>query len=201
MTGALSALRKSAFALAANLRPADSVAVYSFSNSVSELQAWTADKDAAKRAILGVRLQNATELHDALVRVIHELAERNGKKAIVVFTDGDDTASALDAETVVRRARENGIPVYTIAHGEALTHPGLLKHLEKIAAATGGLALAIRERSEIGPAFERISEDLSHGYLLAFRPDEDSEHAWHRIRVTVRGKDRNVRAREGYYPE
>jgi Ca-activated chloride channel family protein len=201
MTGALSTVRKSAFALAGNLRPADSVAVYSFGNSVSELQAWTADKDAAKRAILGVRLQDATELHDALVRVIHEMSERNGKKAIVVFTDGHDTASALNAEAVVRRARETGIPVYTIAHGEALTHPGFLNHLEKIAASTGGWAFAIRERSEIAPAFKRISEDLSHGYLLAFRPDEDPQRAWHRIQVRVRGKDRRVRAREGYYPE
>ncbi len=202
MTSALPALKKSAFALIENLRPADLATVYSFSGTVSKLQSWTADKDAAKRAILRVRTDEATELHNALVLVIHELARKVGKKAIVVFTDGHDTTSELTAEVVVRRAKEKGIPIYTIAHGEALQNSLLLRTLATVALATGGLSFAIRKSAEIEATFERISQDLAHGYLFAFRPGTDREPAWHSLEVVVGdGRGRKVRAREGYYSE
>jgi phosphatidylserine/phosphatidylglycerophosphate/cardiolipin synthase-like enzyme len=117
----------------------------------------------------------------------------------VVFTDGDDTASGLSSDQAVRRAKEKGIPIYTVAHGAALTRRLFVERLAAMAKATGGLSFAIREPREIGPVFERISQDLSHGYLLSFSPDEDPGGAWHTLQVTMRGKA--VRAREGYYPE
>jgi VWFA-related protein len=199
MTPAMASLRKSACALASNLRPIDSSAVFGFGETMTELQTWTHEADAAKRAVLSLRTHGATELYDALVRLIYEMAGRTGKKAIVVFTDGDDTASGLSSDQAVRRAKEKGIPIYTVAHGAALTRRLFVERLAAMAKATGGLSFAIREPREIGPVFERISQDLSHGYLLSFSPDEDPGGAWHTLQVTMRGKA--VRAREGYYPE
>ncbi|MBZ5585471.1 MAG: hypothetical protein LAQ30_25375 [Acidobacteriia bacterium] len=53
----------------------------------------------------------------------------------------------------------------------------------------------------MAPAFQRIAEDLSHGHLLAFRPAEDPADGWHSTHVSVRGRSRSVRAREGYSPD
>ncbi len=200
MSGAIASLRKSAFGLVSNLRPIDSVAVFGFSDSVSEIQPWTLDKDEAKRALLRTRVFDNTVLNDALLRLIHDLSKRKGKNAIVVFTDGDDTASALGADLVVRRAKENSVRIYTIAEGSALKDPGLAARLATIAAATGGLSFAISEASQMAAVFQTISQDLAHGYLLTIRPEPDPSRQWHSLEVVLTSPHgRAVRARKGYF--
>ena len=202
MSAALPALKSSALRLIDDLRPVDTVAVYSFNESVSELQPFTRNKDLAKRAVLRTRASGNTGLHDALVRVTRDLSSRPGKKAIVVFTDGADNASALTSEVVIRRAKTEDVAVYTIAHGDALKNRELTAQLETIAKATGGLAFAINDPTEIRAVFEHISQDLLHGYLLAFQPAADENHEWRSLQIVLRdGKPRKVRAREGYFSE
>jgi VWFA-related protein len=203
MRSALPALRGSALRLIDELRSIDSVAVYSFNREVHELQPFTRNKDAARRAVLGVRATGITGLHDAMVRVTRDVAQRSGKKIIVVFTDGSDNASGLISEAVVRRAKSAGIPIYTIAQGEALSTVNLLTNLRTIAAATGGLSFNVRDPGSIASVFEHVSEDVMHGYLMTFQADGDSAPGWHKIEVTVKQgvQSRKVRAREGYFPD
>ena len=99
------------------------MAVYAFNAAVTELQPFTTDKRAAERAVLRAHALGGTALYDALVRVNRDLAARTGKKAIVVFTDGDDNLSTLTAEIAIARAKAAGAPIYTIAQGEALRRP------------------------------------------------------------------------------
>ena len=138
-------------------------------------------------------------MFDALVRVSRDLAARPGKKAIVVFTDGDDNASTLTAEIAAMRAKTVGAPIYTIAQGAALRRPELLDRLAGLSKSTGGLPFAIREPAEILKVFESVSNDLTHGYLLTFQPPPDETPGWRPIKVTLRApRGRSVRAREGY---
>ena len=202
MYAALPALKSSALRLIDDLRPVDTVAVYSFNESVSELQPFTRNKDLAKRAVLRTRAAGNTGLYDALVRVTRDLSGRPGKKAIVVFTDGADNASALTSDAVARRAKTEDVAVYTIAHGDALKNRELTAQLETVAKATGGLSFAISDPTEIRAVFEHISEDLLHGYLLAFQPAADENQEWRSLQIVLRdGKPRKVRAREGYFSE
>jgi len=200
MKAALPALKSSAIRLIDELRSIDSVAVYSFNREVYELQPFTRNKDAARRAVLGVRADGVTGLHDALVRVTREVSGQTGKKIIVVFTDGADNASGLQSDTAIRRAKVSGVPIYTIAHGEALTAADLMIDLQALASSTGGLSFAIRDPSGIACVFRRVSDDIMHGYLLAFQPEGRNDHSWHKIEIVVKQNQfRKVRAREGYY--
>jgi Ca-activated chloride channel homolog len=202
MSNALPAVKNAALKLIGDLRPVDSVAVYSFSRSVTELQPFTSDMSLAKRAVLSTHALGETALYDALARVSRDLSGRTGKKVIVVFTDGDDNSSTLTTDTAILRVKAGGVPVYTIAQGQALQNAGYLKQLADLAKVTGGESFAVRDSSEIGSVFEKVSEDLAHGYLLVFQPPSAEDHAWHPITVQVRGvKSDKVRAREGYYPE
>ena len=202
MTLALPALKAAALKLIGDLRPVDSVAVYSFNRSVTQLQPFTTDMDQAKRAVLSTEALGETALYDALARVARDLSGRPGKKVIVVFTDGDDNSSTLTTDTAMLRVKATGVPVYTIAQGEALSSQLYLKQLADLSKATGGESFAIKDSSEIGGVFEKVSEDLSHGYLLVFAPPAASDHVWHPITIQVRGsRGDKVRAREGYYPE
>lgn len=202
MYGALPALKNAALKLIGELRATDSVAVYSFNNTVRQIQPFSADQDAAKRAVLSAQAEGETALYDALTRVGRDLSARGGKKVIVVFTDGNDNASTLTSAASIERAKAAGIPVYTIAQGDALNHPEFLKQLAAISKATGAVSFAIHSPSEIGVVFEKVSADLTHGYLLVFQPAPVEDHAWRVIEVGLqRSKSYRIRARDGYYPE
>jgi VWFA-related protein len=200
MQAALPALKNAALKLIGELRGMDAVAVYTFRETLTQLQPFTTDKPAAKRAVLRAKPDGITALYDSLARVSREISNRSGKKVIVVFTDGADNASTLSIAAVVKRAKTVGAPIYTIAQGQALRFPQVLKELENIATATGGLSFAIRNPDEIRAVFEGIAGDLKHGYLLAFRPSEAKAGQWRKIEVRLTDrKTHKVRAREGFY--
>jgi VWFA-related protein len=154
------------------------------------------------RGVLRAHAFGSTALYDALLRVNRALAAHSGKKVILVFTDGDDNASMLTADAAILRAKSRGIPIYTIAEGDALEQAGLLGQLANMSHATGGTSFLIRRLSDIGAVFQKVSEDLMHGYLLAFQPSPVEERGWRKIEIVLNdGKRRTVRAREGFYPE
>jgi VWFA-related protein len=206
MMAALPALKGSALKLIDDLRPIDTVAVYSFNETVTELQSFTTNKDLARRAVLRTRAAGNTGLHDALVRVSRDLSNRSGKKAIVVFTDGADNSSSLTADAVIRAANSGNVRVYTISHGDALASRDLTEELGNLARSTGGLSFAIANPTQIAAVFEHIAQDLLHGYFLAFQPASvDASREWHTIQIVLRDNgDVNspkTRARSGYFPE
>jgi hypothetical protein len=110
--------------------------------------------------------------------------------------------SALNGSNAILRAKTVGVPVYTIALGDALEDKELVRQLGSVAKATGGEAFAVQNPSEIPAVFESVARDLAHGYLLAFQPPPGDDHAWRPLEVVLRSsRGRKVRAREGYYPE
>jgi Ca-activated chloride channel family protein len=200
MEAALPALKNAAFRLIEDLRPADSVAVYTFSDAVKELQQFTTEKGIAEKSILTAEAYGNTALYDALTRVGRDLAGRGGKKVIIVFTDGNDNWSTLNTEIAIERARSAGIPIYTVAEGDEL-QGSFLRQLGSVSKATGGASFVIREPKDIRAVFEKISTDLAHGYLLVFEPTAASDQNWRPITVRLpETKEYRIRAREGYYP-
>lgn len=198
MVLALPTLKNAVAGLIDALRPNDSVAVYGFNESVREVVEFTRDKAAAKRAVFSLRSNGRTALFDSINHLSRTLEKRPGKKALIVFTDGDDNSSLLSSRAALARARRSGLPVYTIAQGDALEQKALLDMLKDIAGLTGGLAFTVNSGSQMGKVFAAISKDLKSSYMLAYSPPREVA-AWHRIEVIVKGqKQVRVRAKEGY---
>jgi hypothetical protein len=104
-------------------------------------------------------------------------------------------------DLAVGRARRIGVPVYTIAQGEALSSKRLLEQLRKMAGLSGGLLCEARNAAQIGECFEQISNDLRHTYMLAYKPPAGGP-GWRSIQVRVDGSPQyRVRAKQGYLPE
>ena len=186
-------------------RDEDSVAIYGFSTSLDLLQDFTHDWAAAKRAVMRTRAGGMTALFDAITHVTIDISNRSGKKAVVVFTDGDDNASVLNVERTVERAKRSGIPLYTVAEGEARASHGLVDRLKEIARLTGGKTYGAKDAHEAARIFEDITAELQHTYLLAYRPPETKDDEWRQIQVSLAGgakdyRDCTVRSKEGYYP-
>jgi VWFA-related protein len=201
MQNALPGLKNTLLRLIDALRADDWCAVYGFSTSLRLLEEFTRERSAAKRAVLRVQARGATALFDSITQVAMDLQPIAGKKAIVVFTDGADNASILDGAGAAGRVRKLGVPLYTVAQGEALRSHALVSDLERLARTTGGAAFEVKKHSDVGRVFEEISRDLEHTYMLAYAPPAASDGRWRSIQVSVSGlKGARVRAREGYYP-
>jgi hypothetical protein len=108
----------------------------------------------------------------------------------------------LNANSAMARAQKSGVPVFTIAQGEALRSRQLMLQLKKMAEDTGAEAFSANRASEIDRIFSEISERLKHVYLLAYNPGPVADRKWHTIRVSVDGmSDARVRAKDGYFPD
>jgi VWFA-related protein len=184
------------------LRPDQQVALYTFTTSLKVGQAFTTDKKLVKQALLRTRAGGGTALFDAVSNVTRDLEARKGKKALVLFTDGADNASMLDAGGASRRARLSGVPIYAIAQGEALQNHVLLKTLGDLATESGGLLFRLERTSQINEVFSAIVHDLNCTYLVQWKMPQNAGEAWRPLKITVAGEEgARIRSRQGYYPK
>jgi VWFA-related protein len=203
MTQALPRVKNSVVKLIDELGDHDSVAIFTFDRRLVVRQDFTTDKDAAKRAVLRTRAEGETALFDALSESAEEVSKRPGKKALIVFTDGDDNSSVLNASSAVARAKKLGIPLYSVAEGEAMRSAKLKKLLEDLSQNTGGLAYHVNKLDDISSVFREIATVLQHLYMISYKPTSDPTDAkWRKISLEVKGsQDYKIRAKEGYFPD
>jgi Ca-activated chloride channel family protein len=186
------------------MRPDDAIAIDSFSESLEELQEFTTDRAAARRAIARLRARGRTALFDAISQLALNFESRPGKKAIVLFTDGNDNASVLNLQSAAMRAKKVGVPIFAIAQGDALHENSLLKLLTEMANSTGGQIYRAKNSEDMNRIFAAIAKDLQNAYLLAYRqPEAQPGTPWRAIQVVVQTgeKSMKVRARTGYQPQ
>jgi VWFA-related protein len=200
MTEVLPRVKNAVIKLIDSLGPDDAVAIYSFDRQVTLRQDFTTDKAAAKRAVLRLRAEGETALFDAIAQTSQEISLQAGKKALVIFTDGDDNSSMINAGAAINRARKLGLPLYTIAEGEALQSHKLKKTLGGLSESTGGLPFEARKSTDIEQIFQEISRDLKHLYLISYKPPPGTEPGkWRKIDVAVKGqREYRIRSKQGY---
>jgi len=112
-------------------------------------------------------------------------------------------SSALNASAAVARAKKAGVPLYTIAEGEATHAKSLRKLLDELSERTGGAAYEVKNPGDIDRVFHEIAQDVRHLYMISYRPPEGANDGkWRKIDVLVKGpQDYRVRAKEGYFAE
>lgn len=202
MSEALPVVKSAVLRFIDRLRPRDQVAVYSFSNSLRMIQDFTRDKSAAKTAVLRSRPGGTTALFDALAGVARDISDRPGKKAIIVFTDGNDNASILNVVSASSRAKRSGVPVYTVAEGEALKNRDLVRVLEEVARTAGGRYYEARNPAGVAEVFDDITGDVQHTYLLTYKPPAAENKGWRPIRLLVRSPQTlKILTKEGYFAD
>jgi Ca-activated chloride channel homolog len=202
MNESLPRVKNSIVKLIDALGPEDSVAVYTFNERLVVNQEFTADKNAAKRAVLRTRAQGRTALFDAIAQTTEDISKRAGKKALLVFSDGDDNASMLSGRSAVLRAQKIGVPLYAIAEGAATKSRRLETLLQELSKQTGGAAYRAKNADDIEEVFQQISENLRHLYMLSYQPASLTlDGKWRKIELLLTGvKGYRIRGKEGYYP-
>lgn len=199
MTESMPQLKRSVKAFLAALRPEDRVSLLAFNDLTFSLSRSAGDPAARAKAIDQLEAWGGTALYDVTLRSIETLGRQRGRRAMVIFTDGEDTSSRTTLPLVEQRLERSDAVVYTIGQGRGTTAANLKDVLGRLATKSGGRAFFTEDISRLEEAFNRVLDDLAHQYLLSYAPPSfKRDGAWHRIKVQVENSGYTVRAREGY---
>ncbi|HLX83014.1 MAG TPA: VWA domain-containing protein [Terriglobales bacterium] len=158
------------------VRPQDGLSLYKFSEEVNELVPFTSDLKRIDAGIDRVRNGAATALYDAVYLGAQALSRRQGRKVMVVITDGGDTVSQVDYKEALRAAQESEAIIYSIiivpVEADAGRDTGGEHALMQISSDTGGKYYYATSSAQLDDAFQKISDELRTQYLLAYYPTQ-----------------------------
>jgi Ca-activated chloride channel family protein len=189
----------------------DEAGLFAFDSRLREVAPFTVDTRALKGALGEVDPFGATSLHDAISAAADRVASRPfPRRAVVVLTDGIDTASRLTPAQVSAKAAAIDVPVYIIATvlpidnpdheratpGAKKEAPASIGTVEDLARWTGGALYYSSTPATAYTAARAVIDELRHLYLIAFEPG--TEPGWHPIEIRTADKDFVVRTRGGY---
>jgi Ca-activated chloride channel family protein len=203
MNANLKLLKAAAEQFILRLLPDDRAQVGAFSDKIMFSGTFTSDRDDLVDALDDLQFGNPTRLYDAVDASIDMLDDSKGRrKVVLVFTDGDDTASRLGFGSVLEKAREKEVMVYAIGlqseffNGARMQRTQPDRSLRRLADETGGGYFLLKKTDELAPTFTRVAQELHSLYALGFTP-ATLDGKEHRLEVRVR-PGMTARARRTY---
>jgi VWFA-related protein len=198
MTTSMPKLKKAVKDFLAAVPAKDQVTLLGFNDNVFALTRKTTDPSERARAVDRLAPWGATALYDVILRGIDMLGRQTGRKALVVFSDGEDQGSHVTIEEVERRLQASDVTLYMIGQGRGVSQDYLKKAMHRLTVPTGGRVFTTDSIDELHGAFEELLDELSNQYLLGYPPTNTKrDDTWREIKVEVEGH-KGVRARQGY---
>jgi VWFA-related protein len=189
----LAQLKTASNALTAELQDADRSALVTFSEVVSMPCPLTTDRACVRDALSRSRPVGQTALIDGIFAGMMIGESDAGRSLLMVFSDGLDTASFLEAERVIEMGRRTDVVVYPIASRGVRP-----EFLEDLAELTGGRLHEVNRDDDLSATFRSILDEFRHRYLLTYTPRNVARDGWHKLDVRVTRPGARVRARPGY---
>jgi Ca-activated chloride channel family protein len=196
------------------LEPEDRVSLVIFSDSVTILEPFTTDREHVLASLDTVVAERGTALYDAIHRGARLLDGMDGRRALVLLSDGQDLAfdgmgpgSTRSFDEAVQETLRSQVTAYTIGLGAQLQNDYDFNReysaesvLTSLAVDTGGRFFEVKRPGRLKKAFQRILEELRFQYTLGYSPSNDRrDGTWRAIEVTVSRPRLEVSARKGYY--
>jgi Ca-activated chloride channel family protein len=203
MTGAIGLLRLAAEQFLIRMHPDDMGKVGAFNDKIEFSAHFTNDRDDLIAAVGDLDYGNDTKLWDALAASLGELEGIEGRRVILVFTDGEDTSSRARLGDIVDRARADEVMVYAIGleaeyfNGQRLVRTRPDGGLKRLAEETGGGYFELKKTDDLSPTFTRVAQELHSQYVLGFTP-MSLDGRVHRLEVRIKRPQMSARARRSY---
>jgi Ca-activated chloride channel family protein len=142
-----------------------------------------------------------TSLYDAIVTGLYRFRSVQGRKALIIISDGEDTTSRLTYEEMLLYARAARVPLYFIGVGMGFSDIAGTSKMKALAAETGGVTYIIRDVKQLGETYAQLEKDLRSQYLLSYYAETSKKDQKYRtIEVKVNRPDARVRTIRGYIP-
>jgi len=186
--------------------PEDRVALFSFNYDIQQ-GGFTRNYPSLERQLKLLKGETGTSLYDAVYYAAQALESREGRKAIVIMTDGGDTTSTRDLKAALKAAQMAHTVIYPVVvlpiTNQAGRNTGGEHALEFMAQGTGGRTFYPAVNAQLDRAFADIIRELRTQYVLGFYPRDTplTKDPFHRLEVRVKSPELRVSARNGYYGE
>ena len=205
MTLTLDLLREAAEQFLIRLLPIDKARVGAFNDKIQFSAEFTNNRDQLVTDVKNLDYGNGTRLWDAVAASLDELKTVEGRRVILVFTDGDDTSSRIGLGTVIDRVRAEEVMVYAIGlESNYIGGPGGQRvrtrpdsGLRKVADETGGGYFELKKSSELAPTFTKVAQELHSQYVIGFAPTQ-LDNRVHKLAVKMKQPGMTARARRSY---
>ena len=204
MTPNIDLLKAGAEQFVIRMLPADRGKVGAFNDKIETLPLdFTPDRDELIASLSDLDYGNPTRLYDAIAVALDELVGIQGRRVVLVFTDGSDTGSDMGSGEALDRARAEEVMIYAIGleadyfNGVRRVRSKPDRNLKKFAEETGGGYFELMRTDELGPTFTRVAQELHSQYVIGFTPTvRDGKE--HELDVRIKFLGMNARARKSY---
>jgi Ca-activated chloride channel family protein len=207
MTLALDLVKQAAEEFLIRLLPEDKAKVGAFNDKIQVKPEtglpFSNNRDQLIRSLQDLDFGYPTRLYDAVDFGISELKNVDGRKVVLVFTDGADTASRLGSGDVTERSRTEEVMVYSVGmeneymNGNQRVRTSPDRGLRRLSDETGGGFFMLKKKDELGPTFTRIAQELHNQYVMGFTP-ETLDNKVHKLEVRLKRPGMTARARKSY---
>ncbi len=198
MTPAIPRLKKAVKEFLGAVPSRDQVTLLGFNDSIFALTRRAVDPAERIKAVDRLAPWGATALYDVILKGVDMLGKQPGRRAMIVFSDGEDQGSHAAITDVERRLQASDVTLYMIGQGRGVEVEALKTVMQRLVEPTGGRALFTDNIDQLHLAFSDLLEELSNQYLLGYEStNARRDEAFRKVTVRVDGQSR-VRARQGY---
>ncbi len=203
MTGSIDLLKQAAEQFLMRLLPLDKGEVGAFNDKIQLSGRLTSDRDDLIGALADLQFGNPTRLYDAIDAALDELKGKDGRRVVLVFTDGDDTASRIGGGKVLDRAIAEEAMIYAIGlqsdyfNGMRMVRSKPDRSLRKFADETGGGYFELEKSADLAPTFTRVAQELHSQYVMGFAP-KALDGRVHKLELRVNKPGLTARTRKSY---
>jgi len=199
MTLTIDLLKRAAEQFLLRLLPDDKAKVGAFNDKVQISARFSNNRDQLISAVKDLDYGNGTRLWDAVAMSLDELKGIDGRKVILVFTDGDDTSSKVGLGSMIDRARAEEVMVYAIGLESQFMNQRTKPDggLRKIADETGGGYFELKKTADLAPTFTKVASELHSQYVIGFSPTL-LDNRVHKLMVKMKPAGLTARARKSY---
>ena len=199
MTLTIDLLKLAAEQFLLRLLPEDKARIGAFNDKIQFNARWSSDRDQMITDAKNLDFGNGTRLWDAAAASLDELKSIDGRKVILLFTDGDDTESRIRLGTVLDRARAEEVMIYAIGleskfMGTTTKPDGGLR---KIAEETGGGYFELKRAADLASTFTKVAQELHSQYVIGFAPTA-LDNKVHKLVVKMKQPGMTAQARRSY---
>jgi Ca-activated chloride channel family protein len=204
MTLALDLVKRAAEQFLIRLLPEDQGMVGAFNDKIQFIpDGFTNNRDELISALKDLDFGYPTRLYDAVNQSMAQMSAIKGRKVVLVFTDGEDTASRVGSGEVTDRARTEEVMVYSIGleneyfNGQRRVRSSPDRGLKRLSEETGGGFFLLKKTDDLGATFTRVAQELHSQYVLGFAP-QVLDGKVHKLEVRLKKPSMTARARKSY---
>jgi Ca-activated chloride channel family protein len=182
------------------LQPGDKAFLVAFDSTPHLIQKWSSDLHDIQSGLAKMRPEESTALYDAVVYSLYNFLGVKGQKALVLLTDGKDTASKFTFDQALEYAQRAAVPIYAIGLGIRGAEIDVKSKINRLCAETGGTSYYIDDVEDLGRIYTDIQNELRSQYVLGFYPGADVKTGGKWREVSVQTAEGKVKTIKGYYP-